>query len=136
MVRVEIVYQGGLRCQATHAPSGNRIVTDAPVDNQGKGESFSPTDLMATSLGTCLLTIMGIVAQRHGVDLEGTTVTVEKLMVADPLRRVGRLEVRVSVPLPVSPADRTRLEHAARTCPVHQSLDPRVERPITFHWKG
>jgi len=135
MVRVEIVYQGGLRCQATHAPSGNRIVTDAPVDNQGKGKSFSPTDLAATSLGTCLLTIMGIVGERRGIDLRGTIVTVDKHMVADPLRRLGRLEVHVRVPLPVGPQDRARLEKAAQTCPVHQSLDPRVERPITFHWK-
>jgi len=136
MVRVEIVYQGGLRCQATHAPSGKKIVTDAPVDNQGKGDSFSPTDLMATSLGTCLLTLMGIVAERHGIDLSGTTVRVEKHMVADPLRRVGRLDISVTVPRPVASTDRERLEKAARACPVHQSLDPRVERPIAFHWKG
>ncbi len=134
-VQIDIVYQGSLRCEATHAPSKNHFVTDAPVDNMGKGESFSPTDLVATALGTCMITTMGIFAQRHEIDLTGATVTVQKHMIQTPSRRIGKLETEIHLPLPASHPHREALERAAYTCPVHQSLHPDVEKPIVWHWK-
>ena len=134
MVEVQIAYQGNLRCQARHMESGNTMVTDAPKDNHGKGESFSPTDLVGTALGTCMLTIMGIQAERMGVDLGGTTVIVQKEMIADPLRRIGKLAVQFNIPAKLGAEDRQKLENAARTCPVHKSLSPAVQVPITFNW--
>jgi putative redox protein len=134
MVTIHSLYQGDLRAQATHGPSKTQLVTDAPVDNQGKGESFSPTDLVATALGTCMLTTMGIVAKRHGWRLEGATATVEKHMVADPERRIGRLSVAIRVPGTFGEKERALLERTAHTCPVHKSLHPKVEIPVTFHW--
>lgn len=132
MVEINIAYEGGLRCRAQHGPSDTELVTDAPVDNHGKGESFSPTDLVATALGTCVATIMGILAERHDIDLTGMQITVEKEMVAEPVRRIGRLPVTVRVPGQVSDADRKRLENGARTCPVHKSIHPDIDAPITF----
>lgn len=134
MVQIDIEYQGDLRCRARHGPSGTELLTDAPVDNQGRGESFSPTDLVATALGACMLTIMGIVAKRHGWDLAGARVKVEKGMIADPARRIGRLAVTISVPAELDAAARGALERAAFTCPVHQSLSPATEIPVTFLW--
>jgi putative redox protein len=134
MVEIQIAYLGELRCQATHGPSGVKLVTDAPTDNMGKGESFSPTDLVATALGSCMLTIMGIVAQRNKIDLGGTRVKVTKEMSAAPVRRIGRLSVEIDVPAKVSEEDRRRLEQAAHTCPVHKSLHPEIETPIVFRW--
>ena len=136
MVSIDIVYQGELRCRATHGPSGGQLVTDAPVDNHGKGESFSPTDLVATALGTCMLTIMGIFAQRHEIDLRGTTVTVQKEMTAVPPRRIARLTTEMRIPLPPEHPQRAAIERAALTCPVHQSLHPDVEKPVNFVWSG
>jgi putative redox protein len=100
----------------------------------GQGESFSPTDLVATALGTCMLTIMGIVAKRHGIELEGTTVSVRKEMVTAPARRIGRLIVDIRVPHAVASEQRSLLENAAHTCPVHKSLHPDIETPVTFYW--
>lgn len=134
MVSIDIVYQGELRCGATHGPSQRTLVTDAPVDNCGKGESFSPTDLVATALGTCMLTIMGIFAQRHDLDLRGTTVTVQKEMTAVPVRRIARLVTEMRLPLAPDHPQRAALERAALTCPVHQSLHPAVEKPVNFIW--
>jgi len=134
MVEINIAYQGDLRCEAVHSPSGTVLMTDAPVDNMGKGESFSPTDLVATALGSCILTILGILARRHGIDLSGSAVTVKKDMAASPVRRIGRLAVDVHVPAKLSDDQRKLLENAAHTCPVHKSLHPDVEMPITFHW--
>lgn len=134
-VEIDVVYQGELRCSATHGPSGAQVATDAPVDNHGKGESFSPTDLVATALGGCILTILGIVAKRHEMALEGTTIKVEKHMVADPVRRIGALPVVVEMSTAVEEKHKTLLENAAATCPVHQSLHPEIEKPITFVWK-
>jgi len=134
MVQIDITYQGDLRCQAVHKPSGTKLLTDAPVDNMGKGESFSPTDLVATALGTCMLTTMGIVAQRKNIDISGSTVSVSKEMVAAPVRRIGRLTVTIHVPHDLSEDDRRRLEHAAHSCPVHKSLGADVEQPVTFKW--
>ncbi len=134
MVEIKIVYEGSLRTKAEHGPSLTQLQTDAPVDNQGKGESFSPTDLAATALGACMITIMGIVAQRDGLPLEGSRVRITKHMVADPLRRIGKIEVDFSLPAGWDAKDQQRLESAARTCPVQQSLHPDIEVPIHFGW--
>jgi len=134
MVRIDVEYLGGLRCRSIHGPSGNELLTDAPVDNQGQGESFSPTDLVATALATCVLTTMGIVAQRHGWDLSGAHATVEKVMVSNPYRRIGRLELVVHMPSGLDQRARTTLENTAHTCPVHRSLDSGVELPMRFEW--
>ena len=132
MVEITVVYRGELRCEATHGPSGTVLSTDAPVDNEGKGESFSPTDLVATALGACMLTIIGIVARRHEIDLVGTIVTVKKEMVTSPTRRIGRLPVTIRFSRPLNPKQRTLLERAALTCPVHQSLHPDIDIPVEF----
>ena len=137
-VEIDIVYEGQLRCAATHGPSSATLSTDAPVDNHGRGESFSPTDLVATALGTCVMTIMGIVAERNQIDLTGTQIHVTKEMIQQPVRRIGRLPVTVTIPgdkaAKVSAADRMKLETAARHCPVHQSLHPDIDSPIEFVW--
>jgi putative redox protein len=134
MVEIDIVYKGELRCLATHQPSSTVLTTDAPKDNHGKGESFSPTDLVATALGTCMLTIMGIAAQSMQIDLSGTKVVVRKEMVAKPIRRIGTLAVTIDVPLSLGEAQRQKLIHAAMTCPVHKSMHPDVQMPIDFRW--
>ena len=134
MVEVHIQYLGELRCEAEHGPSKTTILTDAPVDNHGRGEAFSPTDLVATALGTCIVTTMGIFAQRHGIELRGTKITVQKEMTSVPTRRIARLACELSLPLPASHPHREALERAAHTCPVHQSLHPEVEKPIRFLW--
>lgn len=114
-------------------PSSNTLVTDAPKDNRGRGESFSPTDLIATSLGTCVATILGIQARDLDLDLKGLRVTVEKHMAANP-RRISRLETNVWMPMAPDDGTRQRLERAARGCPVHHSIHPDIEAPIVFHW--
>ena len=134
MVQIQLTYEGGLRCRATHGPSGAQLLTDAPVDNHGKGESYSPTDLVATATGTCMLTILAIRAEQLGLDVTGATVTVEKFMVADPLRRIGRLEVELRLPIEVDGDTREALEEAALHCPVVESLSPRIEVPARFAW--
>ena len=136
MVGISIKYLGDLRCEALHEPSGTVLCTDAPVDNEGRGESFSPTDLAATSLGTCMLTIMGIVARRHAIELGETTVRVVKEMSATPPRRIGKLTVVFTIPLPAAHPQRTLLENAARSCPVHMSLSPAISQEIRFDWVG
>jgi putative redox protein len=134
MVEINVLYNGQLRTTATHGPSGNSLITDAPKDNMGKGEAFSPTDLVATALATCILTTMGIVAQRSNIDMTGATARVTKEMVTSPIRRIGRLAVTVRMPKKLSDEDQKRLENAAHTCPVHKSLHPDVEAPISFSW--
>jgi putative redox protein len=132
MVRIDVTYQGGLRCEAVHGPSGTRLVTDAPVDNHGKGESFSPTDLVATALGACIPTIMGIVAEREKIDLTTLRITVQKEMSAEPPRRIAKLVTRIVMPRGLTEQQRVKLEKAAHTCPVHQTLQGRVDMPIEF----
>jgi putative redox protein len=134
MVNIQVEYQGDLHCKATHGPSGAELSTDAPKDNQGRGESFSPTDLVATALGSCMLTIMGIAARTLDINIDGATAAVEKEMTATPPRRIQRLTVRIHVPQAVSSEDREKLERAARACPVHRSLHPDVQMPIEFTW--
>ena len=135
-VHISTEYLGDLRCRTTHGPSQNSFLTDAPVDNQGKGESFSPTDLVATALGACMATTMGIYAQRHGIELRGMTVSVTKEMTSVPIRRIARLTVEIHAPHAPEHPQRAALERAALTCPVHQSLHPDVEKPVTFVWEG
>src|SRR5271168_3994296 len=113
MVEIAIVYKGELRCVATHQPSNTALMTDAPKDNHGKGESFSPTDLVATALGSCMLTIMGIAAKTLNIDLRGTKVAVNKEMVANPVRRIGKLAVVIDVPLVLTDDQKQRLVNAA-----------------------
>lgn len=136
MVEISVNYDGGLRCRAQHGPSGTEITTDAPKDNMGKGESFSPTDLMATALATCIATTMAIVANRKGYDLPGLKVQVEKHMSTDAPRRIVRLPLVVTVPLPADHGDRALLEAAAHGCPVHRTMHPDCEMPIQFVWQG
>lgn len=133
-VEITTTYQGDLHCVAVHGPSGARIESDAPVDNEGKGGAFSPTDLVAASLGMCMLTIMGIVARRNNIELNGAVVHVTKEMAAKPVRRIARLTARVQIPNSdrLSAADRQRLEAAAAHCPVHQSLHPDIAIDVTF----
>jgi putative redox protein len=132
MVAIAVVYEGDLHCRATHGPSGTVIATDAPKDNQGKGEAFSPTDLVATAAATCMATIMGMVAKRDGLRLEGATVRVEKEMSAQPPRRIARLVIAFTMPAGLSAAQRSKLEHAAHTCPVALSLHPDVALAVSF----
>ena len=133
MVEIQVVYEGDLHTRCSHGPSGSELETDAPKDNEGRGERFSPTDLLATSLGSCMLTTMGILARRRGWPLEGARARVEKHMVTAPERRVGRLVVALE--LPALPADaRTLLERAAHTCPVRKSLHPDVAVDVSFSW--
>lgn len=132
MVRIDVAYQGGLRCQAVHGPSGQKLITDAPADNHGKGESFSPTDLVATALGTCIATIMGILAEREKIDLTGLRITVQKEMSAEPPRRIARLVTRIEMPKGLTDQQRVKLEKTAHTCPVHQTLQGKVDMPVEF----
>jgi putative redox protein len=134
MVAIQLEYQGELHCKAVHGPSGTELATDAPKDNQGRGESFSPTDLVATALGSCMLTIMGIQARTLEIDIAGSTATVEKEMTATPPRRIASLKVKIHVPHAISAENRQKLERAAHTCPVHKSLHPDVQMPIEFVW--
>jgi len=133
-VEINITYEGGLHAAATHGPSRNMLTTDAPVDNGGKGAAFSPTDLVATALGTCMATVMGLVAQRNNLDISGLQIQVIKEMTADPVRRIGTLRTRLVFPQgkSLSATDRTKLEAAARACPVKQSLHPDVKTPVEF----
>jgi putative redox protein len=136
-VEINIVYEGELRCTAQHGPSGVVMNTDAPVDNQGKGETFSPTDLVATALGSCMMTIMGIVARRNGYPIEGTRVKVLKEMIQEPVRRIRRLTVEIHFANGgrLQEKDRKILQQSAHTCPVLKSLHPDIQVPVTFLWE-
>lgn len=131
----QIIYKGELRTIATHLQSGTDIETDAPTDNQGKGERFSPTDLVATALGACMVTTMAIKARTMDIELEGTRVNTTKVMYADP-RRIGKIVAHVFFPDSLQLDDKTKdiLERTARTCPVERSLHPDLELDLAFHW--
>lgn len=130
----EIVYLGGLRTQAVHLQSNSEIITDAPTDNNGRGEAFSPTDLLATSLGSCMLTIMGIIAERNSIDIKGTKAAITKVMAANP-RRVTEVVVELTMPKNnYSEKEKELLENAARTCPVAYSLHPDIKQSVTFNY--
>ena len=128
-------YAGHLRTEATHTASGNVIQTDAPVDNHGRGEAFSPTDLVSTALGSCMMTVIGIVAERHSWDLVGSTFAVLKHMSAEAPRRIAQIDVTFTLPATLAPQERTLLERAAHTCPVSLSLHPEVRQNIIFEYK-
>ncbi|GIW76414.1 MAG: hypothetical protein KatS3mg104_1477 [Phycisphaerae bacterium] len=134
MVQIDVVYQGKLHTRATHEPSGSTLVTDAPRDNMGLGEAFSPTDLLATSLVTCMLTTMGIVAQREQIDITGATGRVIKEMTSTPPRRVARLTVTLHLPQKLDEEQTQKLTNAAHACPVKKSLHPDVEVITQIHW--
>lgn len=131
----KVVYNGDLRSTATHLRSGSVIETDAPVDNQGKGERFSPTDLVATALAACIVTTMGIAGNTHGINIDGTECEVEKIMAADP-RRIGEIKINIYMPKGKNYTDKekTILERAAHTCPVAKSLHPDLKETISFFW--
>ncbi len=135
MVKSTGIYKGGLNCELTHGPSGQVIETDAPKDNQGRGAAFSPTDLTAASLASCMVTTMAIAAKlKLDRDIPGVRWEVTKEMSADKPRRIVRLAVQIWLPFPRTPELGDLLEHAAHNCPVHQSLHPSVDKPVTFHW--
>ncbi len=136
MATVKTTYLGDLRTNSTHLQSGNQLITDAPTDNMGKGEAFSPTDLLATATGTCILTTMAIVAQRDGIELSNSEVEVTKIMTQTPPRRIARLEINLKMKANVVLSDEQikRLENTAHKCPVSLSLHPDVEQVLTFEW--
>ncbi|MGL4400692.1 MAG: OsmC family protein [Luteolibacter sp.] len=136
MVEINLTYEGDLHCKATHLPSGNTLVTDAPLDNNGRGQAFSPTDLVATALGSCMATVIGIVARRKELPVEGMTVNVRKIMSEDLPRRIHRLELDLRIPLPASHPDRKLLESAANGCPVHHSIHPEIEVVMNWFWEA
>lgn len=135
MTKMKTVYLGGLRSEVEHLQSGTKLVTDAPLDNHGKGESFSPTDLFASSLGCCMLTIMGISAESYGFNIEGTTIETEKIMGTNP-RRVVEIKLDIHFPKGANYTDQQKrlIEAAARTCPVANSLNPEIKKTITFNY--
>lgn len=133
MVRMNIVYQGHKHCALVHEPSGSKIETDAPKDNQGKGERFSPTDLVGAALGSCVLTTMALVAERDGLSIQGATAEVEKEMFDNP-RRIGALHMRITLPSSLTPEQRRKMEETAKHCPVHRSLHPDVQMPLHFEY--
>jgi uncharacterized OsmC-like protein len=131
MVKIEVKYESGFRCVATHIPSGKELVTDAPVDNRGKGESFSPTDLLATSMLTCIMTIIGIRAENKKIDVSGMLGSVEKTMYQNP-RRVGMLDIKIRLPKYIEEEDREWLIQEGCECPVCHSVNKTMEVKINF----
>ena len=134
MVKIDVNYQGKLRCEAIHEPSSCTLQTDAPKDNHGLGESFSPTDLVATAMASCMATIMGIFADKKEIDLKGMAISVEKEMTSAPPRRIARLSVVISMPISASHPHAKALENAAMACPVHKSLHPEIDIPVQWKW--
>lgn len=135
MTKMITTYKGNLRTEIVHEQSGTKIVTDAPLDNHGKGESFSPTDLFASALGSCMLTIMGITAQTHGFSVDGTTLTTEKIMGTNP-RRVIEIIINFKFPEGKNYSDKEKklIEAAAKSCPVGNSLSADLKKRINFNW--
>lgn len=133
MVEITGIYEGEKHCHLTHGPSKNNIQTDAPKDNNGRGEAFSPTDLLAASLGSCMLTVMGIYADNHGLNIKGSTFRVLKEMAASP-RKVSSLTVELKLPASLSEKERETLQRVAETCPVKLSLHPDIQIPLTFDY--
>lgn len=133
MSTAKVIYLGNLRTENEHLKSGNKYITDAPTDNNGKGEAFSPTDTVATGLANCMITVMGIKAQNMDVNMDGTTAMVTKTMAAEP-RRISKIEIVLNFPAGIDEKSRKILENTGRTCPVMQSLHPEVEKVIEFNW--
>lgn len=135
MATIETIYLGDLRTEITHTQSGNKVITDAPLDNNGKGEYISPTDMVAAALGSCIVTIMEMAAARHGVDLKGTRIVIDKIMASEP-RRIAEIRVDFYFPGDYSDKIKTILQRAADTCPVAKSLHPDLKQTINFHYNG
>lgn len=133
MATIETKYLGGLRTEATHVQSGTKIITDAPVDNQGKGEAFSPTDLLSASLASCMLTIMGIKARDNQIDIDNTTCSITKIMAANP-RRVAEIVINFKFPKQYTKEEQKLLETAALTCPVYFSVSEDLKKTVDFGW--
>lgn len=133
MATLQTIYLGDLRTEITHLQSGGKVITDAPTDNNGKGEYISPTDMVAGALGSCMLTIMGMTAERLGLDLKGTRLEITKVMAADP-RRIGEIKIDFHLPFTCDEKSRKILERAADTCPVAKSLHPDLKQNITFYY--
>lgn len=135
MTKMKTIYKGNLRTEVTHEQSGAKLITDAPLDNHGRGESFSPTDLLASALGCCMLTIMGISAQSYGFNIDGTTIETEKIMGSNP-RRV--IEIKLNITFPIgnnyTPQQKRLIESAAKTCPVANSINPEIKKTLTFNY--
>lgn len=131
-IEIKGKYEGDLRVKLTHGPSGSVLETDAPIDNQGKGSRFSPTDLVCAALGSCMVTIMGIVAKRDGINLAGLTFKAEKHMSTDMPRRISKIVVEINMPGSLTDEQKKKLEKAAHTCPVHHSLHSDIEKDIRF----
>ncbi len=131
----KVIYKGGLRTEATHLRSGTVIETDAPVDNQGKGERFSPTDLVSVALATCIVTTIGIASDTRDIDITGTECEVEKIMESNP-RKIGEIKIKLTFPKDKQYTDREKmlLENVANTCPVARSLHPDLKQTLTFVW--
>jgi uncharacterized OsmC-like protein len=135
MATIETIYLGELRTEAKHVLSGDKVITDAPLDNQGKGEAFSPTDLMSASLGSCMFTIMGIAAREHGFNIDGTSCFITKIMAADP-RRVSEIQISFDFPaIQYSDKQKLILEKAAKNCPVAKSLHPDLIQNVNFNFQ-
>jgi uncharacterized OsmC-like protein len=130
----KVTYLGDLRTSSIHLQSGNEIISDAPLDNNGKGEAFSPTDTVANALASCMMTVMGIKARDLEVDLKGSTAAVTKIMNAEP-RRIGVIEITFEMVGTIDKKNITILERTAMTCPVFMSLNTEIEKRITFNWK-
>jgi putative redox protein len=135
MVKVKINYTGELRCELEHEKSGKTFETDAPVDNQGKGQSFSPTDLCAAAFGSCIATIVAMQMDALGVDLSGMRIEVQKEMTKNQPRRIASLMTEIWLPIELNDEQQWKVELAAKNCPVHHSLHPEIKKPIIFNWK-
>ena len=133
-VTLDVVYEGELECALTHGPSGDRMRTDAPVDNRGRGAHFSPTDLVGAAMGSCMLTVMGIAARDRGWDMKGATARVVKEMGTEPRRHIAKLSVDITLPAALDEMARKVLERTAHTCPVHASLGPLTQVVLGFHY--
>lgn len=133
MATIETIYLGDLRTELVHVQSGNRIMTDAPCDNNGKGEYISPTDMVAAALGSCIMTIIAITAQRHNVNLDGTRIVIDKVMSADP-RRIAEINIDFYFPGDYDDKIKTIIKRSADTCPVAKSLHPELKQNIRFHY--
>ena len=135
MATIETIYPGELRTEAQHVLSGNTLITDAPLDNKGKGEAFSPSDLLSASLGSCMFTIMGIAAQEHGIDIDGSTCSITKIMASEP-RRVSEIQIQFNFPaINYSDKQKLILERAAKNCPVAKSLHPDLVQNVSFNFQ-
>lgn len=133
MATIETIYLGDLRTEITHVQSGNKVITDAPTDNNGKGEYISPTDMVAAALGSCMMTLMAIAARRLEIELKGTRIEIQKVMAADP-RRIPEISLDFYFPCEYSEKDRKILERAAETCPVGKSLHPDLKQVVNYHY--